>query len=224
MAKKDNSLSHGVYTDIKNKIFNGEYPPGTRLEENLIQETYSCSRTIAREVISKLSGDGIVKHTPYKGATVIMLSQQQVMDLLDMEELMSGLACRYAALRCNSEILNKMVDSLKNANDYLKEDNVLEFMRVSSEFHSLIFEASGSEILITMGKKITAMTNMRTIWLPVIDLKQNSYAQHEEILEMIRKGDSENAEQLMRDHIRIRKAQIKASFEAKVNSAGLSLH
>ena len=64
-------LYHRIENDLKNKIFSGQYKPGEILpSERELIEIYEVSRLTAREAVSRLANQGLVKKIQGKGTFV----------------------------------------------------------------------------------------------------------------------------------------------------------
>jgi DNA-binding GntR family transcriptional regulator len=78
-------------------ITEGELPAGMRLNERLLGTRLGVSRTPLREAFRLLVADGLIEHTPNRGAQVVSLSEQ---DIRDSFEVMGGLEALSGELAC----------------------------------------------------------------------------------------------------------------------------
>lgn len=211
MQKKKENLVETISENIKVKIINGEYFPGERLEEISIQETYSCSRTVSREVINRLSGDGIVANSPFKGASIVKLSHEQILNLYDIEELLEGLASRLAAKNRDPDTIQKLDENLQQMKLALENDDIEKCFNHGTEFHSYIFMSSKNDLLVNIMKKLLLLGSIRNYLFPLAQRQSKSYLEHFNIYEAIRDGDENRAETLMRNHIKNGRSKIENS-------------
>jgi DNA-binding GntR family transcriptional regulator len=70
---------------------------GTRLNERALGERLGVSRTPLREAFRLLAAQGLIEHTPNRGAQVVSLSEQ---DIRESFEVMSGLEAMSGELAC----------------------------------------------------------------------------------------------------------------------------
>ena len=72
-----------AYLKIKEKIIQGELPPGSVLTERTLVEMLGMSRTPIRSALERLDADGLAKYTPNKGLVVSEISLQCAVDVYD---------------------------------------------------------------------------------------------------------------------------------------------
>jgi GntR family transcriptional regulator, rspAB operon transcriptional repressor len=65
-----NNLKSQAYNQIKEKIINCEYQPGSILNEERIQQDINTSRTPIREALTRLEQEGLIAVKPKKGILV----------------------------------------------------------------------------------------------------------------------------------------------------------
>ena len=60
-------LREVVYDELKRRIMTGQIPPGTRMMEIELSESFGVSRTPIREAIRKLEKEGLATIEPRRG-------------------------------------------------------------------------------------------------------------------------------------------------------------
>ena len=70
MTKTVDKLVGSLAERISEKIFAGEYPPGSPLRQEALAEEFAVSRTPIREALRQLEARGVIEHRPNQGATV----------------------------------------------------------------------------------------------------------------------------------------------------------
>lgn len=65
-----NTLKNQAYYEIKTRILNCDFPPGTLLNESMLCDLLSISRTPIRDALSRLENENLVRITPPKGVIV----------------------------------------------------------------------------------------------------------------------------------------------------------
>ena len=79
--------------------------PGTRLREVELAKKYSVSRPLVREVLRRLEELGLVEVEPWRGASVPVLTAQELGDLHDFAGQTFAFIARLAARRATPEAL-----------------------------------------------------------------------------------------------------------------------
>ena len=81
------TLNERVAEQIRQRIVQGEYPPGTRLSEASLSENLGISRNTLREVFRLLSKEGLLKHEPHRGMFVAVPSMASIIDIYRVRRL-----------------------------------------------------------------------------------------------------------------------------------------
>ena len=86
--KTSDSLQDFAYEEIKKRIQNGEYAPGTKLNTQEISDSLGISRSPVLAAINRLIALGLVEATPRKGTTVAQLSDTQIRNIIEARQMM----------------------------------------------------------------------------------------------------------------------------------------
>ena len=84
---------------LRNRILEGDLPPGTPLREEALAGEYDVARHTLRSALRALQGEGIVQILPNRGARVTSLSQEDVQGLSDLRVALEVEAARRALER-----------------------------------------------------------------------------------------------------------------------------
>ena len=82
---------------IQAKIVAGEYPPGTRLKQEVLAQQFDVSRTPIREALSRLEAKGIVSQAQRRSAVVRAPSSREISEMYQVRAELEGLAAQLAA-------------------------------------------------------------------------------------------------------------------------------
>lgn len=100
-AASDRVLATGLADEIAFRlqaaILDGEYPPGTHLQQDELCARFGVSRTPVREALRKLQAQHLVDHVPNKGATVRTPTRAELEDVYQLRAEMEGFAAELAA-------------------------------------------------------------------------------------------------------------------------------
>jgi len=194
-----------AYTEIRNRLLGGEYPPGARLSESELSDICGVSRTPVREALRRLAADYFVRIEPNRGAFVIDWSREDIMDMFEMRSMMEGLAARKAAQRSKPENIAKLF-SIVDKIDAVSKQNAVgmrdDFLRLNRDFHDAVFEASGSTKLIEITSRfVEQAVVVRTAAQYDAEDIARSNQHHRELASAIKAGNGLLAENIMRAHI-----------------------
>ncbi len=197
------SLRDQVYDILKKRIIFRQIESGQKINEEELAKSMGVSRTPIRETLLRLEHEGIVKIIPRRGAFVVSQAKEKVIDLLQVREVLEGLVARLATENMTSDTIDRLKRCLENISSASEDENrLLKYTPADVEFHALLLDVCGNELLKNMMGSINAhlqMVRLRTVALP--GRPEQTVIEHYEIVEAIEKGDAELAEKLMREHV-----------------------
>ena len=160
------------------------------------------SRTPLRTAIQTLAEEGLVEITPNKGAVVVGVSAEDLIDIYRIRMGLEGIAASMAAKRITEEEKAQLRESLELSEFYLIKRDYDHLKELDTDFHNIIYRSSGSrhiyKILSELHRNIRAY---RKLSLSVPSRLERSLEEHKEILSAIERGDSDAAETLTFKHI-----------------------
>jgi DNA-binding GntR family transcriptional regulator len=203
------SLGDQAYAVLRQRIADGEYPPGQRVTERGLAMELGVSPTPVREAIRRLEHERLLERLDGRTLTVARPSLHRLFELNLIEGALAGVAARLAASSATREELEAIRSTQERAADLVPSartvDDGIEILRLTRQTHQLIYEASHNDQLIEM--IATAGVFEWRIRVESIRRLGASYpssealAHHAEIVEAIEARDGELAESLMRAHV-----------------------
>ena len=86
-----------TYKGVMRGLYDGSFVPGQRLIAPDLMRRFGVGRGTIREVLHRLASAGVVSIVPNRGAQIRQLTRREVCDVLDVVEVLLGLAARGAA-------------------------------------------------------------------------------------------------------------------------------
>lgn len=216
------SIAEQIFEQLEREILSGKYSKGDVVSELKLSEELGVSRTPVREAISRLIQERLLKEG-VKGLEVVGISKDDVMDMYEVRSRLEGLAAAKAAAHATPGKLAEMEETLEMQRFFIQkqiqsgEDRSEKIRDLDSQFHELLYEASGSQVLIDvlqlMHKKIT---KYRKASMSRSNRAQESWNEHRAIYAALVAGDVESAEAAAIEHIRYAKDRI-ANMEEITN-------
>ena len=205
------NLSYLLAEKIGQRILAGEYEAGSILPGEIeLGEQFGVSRTAVREAVKMLAAKGMLLPRPRIGTRVMpqtnwnFLDQElltwwmtrdnfdQVMEhFLILRRLLEPQACSLAAMNA-SEKQRALLASLMAEMRELHEDfNRERWIQVDTQFHQLIYEASGNPFLMSFANLFSSVYHsyFRSITGDEVIKLQH----HQNIVDTILAGDSQGA-------------------------------
>lgn len=209
---------------IKRLIASGAIAAGQKLpSERALADLLGVSRPTMREVMSALEAMGVVATRHGSGTYVTNLSAEVLSgplvfvldvnrdaldDLFEVRVLLEAGAAEAAAGTVNDEhmaALERFVTEMRAAGD---ADGLLE---PDLAFHRLIHEASGNVILLGLMSNLRVLTRQSLLASADSDsARREAVAEHEGILDGLRRRDPAAAGEAMRTHVQNARRRARA--------------
>ena len=191
-----------VYEVLKRQILVGEIAPGTRMMEVELAEDMGVSRTPVREAIRKLEKEGLVTIEPRRGAYASDISIKDMVDVLEVRQMLEGMAASMAAQKVTEEEKLDFVEANSAYKNAVKKGNIEEIIRYDELFHQLIVSYSGNKTLNQLLSQVQELAlRFRYIYYDDFSRYENMPVEHEEIEEAIISGDTQKAKVVAEEHV-----------------------
>ena len=191
-----------VYDELKMKIMMGLIAPGTRMMEVELAEEMGVSRTPVREAIRKLEKEGMISIEPRRGAYASSLSNQDMVDILEVRQTMEGLAADLATIRFTEEQKNELLEVSQAFNQAVEKGDMEQMISLDTLFHHLIVQGTGSKLLAVMVGQLQDMVlRFRYLYYDDFRRAEKMPQEHKEILDAILGGDPVKARMAADNHI-----------------------
>jgi DNA-binding GntR family transcriptional regulator len=196
------TLTGRVYSSIKQAILSLELKPGSPLVEDELARQLGTSKTPVRDALITLERDGLVIKIPYKGTYVTEVALQDATDIFEIRSVLEGLAARRAVRAFSPRELDDLAGVLAEAAAARVRGDFELASQNGARFHKAIHaRADNQRILPILEKLDEQLERLRRLSDRVEGRLEKSGREHQEILEALKLGDPEKAEQAMRAHL-----------------------
>jgi DNA-binding GntR family transcriptional regulator len=196
-----------VLAALRAAILSNEIPPGSRLLEADVATRMGVSRAPVREAMRQLEQEGLVESFAHRGAVVIGLPDDEIDAIYELRALIEAKAIARACESATPEDLERlkaMVDEMRGA---LKRKDIDELAEIDLRFHGTIVELSSFSLLRHIWSSLDGLVRVRSY--QALDRPgaaaryfiEHSNASHEQLADVIRKGDPVAAAAAVREHI-----------------------
>lgn len=196
------TLADILRIQIEQGIYSGEFQLGEALDEKVLAERFSTSRTPVRDALHQLSARGLVTIVPRSGYFVAKLEPRRVLELLEMHAEMEGAAAELASRRMSKSdrsLLRQCQEDNQRHVDALDPDGYRDGNR---KFHDIIYRACANELIVDtildIRKRLGVYRRDPFLNLERIPL---SHMGHGEIAQAIIAGDGPASRRAMIAHI-----------------------
>jgi DNA-binding GntR family transcriptional regulator len=199
-----------TYQQLKRDILGGVYTPRQRLVETDIAQALGVSRATLRAALIRLQHEGFIEIQPNRGAQVRAFSVEEAARILQVREVLEGLAAARAADLATPAQIAALRGIVTEMEKTLAADDLLGHLPLVGRFHQVIIEAADNEFIdqfLSMLRAPLIRHQFRIILVP--GRKEESLAEHRDILTYIEQRDASGAERAMRRHV----AQLRSSLQ-----------
>ena len=195
-------LRDQVYDVLRELIVSGGLGPGEALDEKAIAGRLGVSRTPVHEAVKKLADEHLVHVRAQSGTTVSPLDRHEIEQAHVIRRALEAESAWHAARRATPERLNRLADIQLLHAAALDRRAYADAIAQDDAFHRTVAEISGYPMLwraIDISK--APLDRCRHATIPGEGRGQATLAEHQAILEALRRGDPEAARAAMRAHL-----------------------
>jgi len=218
-AEGRNAPAHGatvahVVDGLRCDILAHRLQPGQRLIESALTERFAVSRGPVREALRRLAAEGLIEHSPHRGAIVRRLSPRDIAELFQIRVEMEALAARLAAqspdraarARFVEEIAPIFANAPRRVEAYLDEN---------AAFHAAVLRLAGNLQLQELSARLRLPLIMAQVGGALTDeAMRASVSEHRAIAAAIVDGAAAAAAAAARAHLERAAASAVANWEA----------
>ena len=193
--------AESIYRALYDGILSRALPPGTKLTETVIADSFGVSRTVLRPVLQRLEHDGVVENFARRGsyvaqpdveATKNVFAARRVIEAGILSQLGDAISADEVA-RLEHWIVAE--DAARRAGDEK------ELLRVSGDFHMALAELGGNPLLLSILRDLIG----RSVLATAIYQRSSSVGcrtdHHRAILKLLQKGQNAKAARSMIEHL-----------------------
>jgi DNA-binding GntR family transcriptional regulator len=196
------SLEEKVYASLGEQIISQKLRPGEAVTEMKLSRELGVSRTPVREALQRLDREGLIKLIPNKGAVVLGISEQDLIDIYKIRMRLEGLAARIAAEKKDVEFCRQLGDNIDLTGFYMAKGDIEKVKDLDSEFHDIIYRSCESRMLgKTLSELHRYIASYRKLSLAVDGRIEKSLSEHREIYDAIVNGKADEADTLTCEHV-----------------------
>ena len=196
------SLEEKVYLSLEEQIISQKLRPGESVTEMKLSRELGVSRTPVREALQRLDREGLIKLIPNKGAVVLGITEQDLIDIYKIRMRLEGLAARIAAEKRDEAFCRELCDNVDLTGFYMAKGDIEKVKNLDSEFHDIIYRSCDSRMLgKTLSELHRYIASYRKLSLAASGRIDRSLSEHKEIYDAIAAGNADAADALMSEHV-----------------------
>jgi len=226
-TRDNQSIRDRAYVHIQRKIASGELRPGDAVSELALSRELGSSRTPIREAIGQLVAEGLLEQLHNRGAVVVQLTRQDIIDLYELREALEIYAvakvARDASSRADLDRLSSLTNEILVLRDELQQSGGSElnaqqmhrFVTCDLSFHTLLIRMAGNA-------RITKLLNETRLLMRIfaihrhghtVALLERIHRYHSSVLKAVAKKDAEAAAKALSEHIKTSQRERLEDFD-----------
>lgn len=192
-----------VYEQLFNRIVNGEFSPGQKIDINAITEGCNVSRTPVVQALKIMAAEGIFIVTGNGKFYIPEYSNRQVEDICKMRLLLEEEAVKQVIEENSSEALIIIEENVNTCMTYIFNQDVLGYRKADLQLHKSLITVNGNDCLT---KCYTTVQSQFMIANHLIvdyrfDEHRESIESHANLLQCLKSKDIDGAKEILHIHI-----------------------
>jgi DNA-binding GntR family transcriptional regulator len=174
--------------------------PGERLGEQELADLFGVSRTLVREALMQLQARGFVEVRTRKGWYVVEPSFEEARDAFAARRAVETGMLRDAGKPLQS-VIRRLRQHIADERKAIASGDAAARTFLLADFHVCLAENCGNRLLADVMRDLTARTTLVALLYQSTHDASQSCDDHAAIVGALERGDTEEAERLMREHI-----------------------
>jgi DNA-binding GntR family transcriptional regulator len=199
MPIKHRTLDAFVVDELRERIVSGALEAGTKIDQQALAEELGVSRMPVREALRRLSAEGFVELLSHRGAVVVQLSVEEIIEIYEMRGVLQGLAARLAVPNYTDEDIaeiKRLLDEMDATQD------VQAWITLNGEFHRHIEGPANAKRLDELIERLTLQcAPYLQISVHFLHAQSSPQELHHEIYKAVESRDAEALEAAVRAHL-----------------------
>lgn len=206
-------VSKRVTEAIRSLILSGDLAPGSRISQESLAERFGTSRIPVRDALNRLESDGLVLLKPNSGAWVAKLDLKECIEIYKIRERIEPLALSEAVAKMTDEDVEQLAELVEKM---AATTDTEAFLKLDREFHLASYRASQMEQLGVMVERFWNTTqHYRRAFTKLVgkDGAWIIHAEHNLMIDALRRRDAESAAHMLQEHIRRTRVELEHHTE-----------
>ncbi len=191
-----------AYQYIREKILDGTYRPAQRLIEAQLADEIGVSRNTIKKAFLQLSEEKLIVIEDNKGASVVSLSLEEVLQYYEVRRTLEMLVLESAAVLITDEEISGLKSIYEEMVVFNHCGDYDQYSAYNKKFHNIIYNASGKNVAVEMIRGIKTQLSrfqLRTILVP--GRAENSLKEHEDLFNALSARDKTKAVEAIETHL-----------------------
>jgi DNA-binding GntR family transcriptional regulator len=187
---------------MRDDILRGALPPGHRLVESELIESFSAKRNAVRQALMILEREGLIERQFNRGAHVRSFTLDQAIEIMDARVALEGLCAAKAAERATAEERKALLDLGSDMQAAIDLDDVARYSAIARQLHIQIRQYARHTVLNELLDRLNYQSvRYHFSVLLVPGRPREGMLEHLEVIRAVASGTPDEAEKVMREHL-----------------------
>jgi len=201
--ERPKSLTELVKEHIRTRITNGELMLGEALSENVLAAQLGISKTPVREALLQLKLEGLVDIQPQRGSFVFTMAPEEAAEMCQYRVILESAALRDALANDEAGLVAALEVNVRKMAKAVAEDDMPGYRRLDTEYHRHILNRAGNRYLTLAHEQLEMRIQaLRAKVTSKHRTVQDSLAEHQNIVKLLKTHEKTKALNLLGVHIR----------------------
>ena len=190
-----------IYDRIFGAIQDHSLPPGTRLVEEALCETFGANRQRVRKVLSHLAFAHVVTIEHHRGASVSKPSIEEARQIFAARRVIESAIIRELTGRLKPRDRTLLSEHIAREAQAARQSDRAEVIRLSGEFHLEVARINGNQVLERFLRELVTRESLVIAAYERPGQSSCSYHEHAAMLDAIAGSDAETSVRLTLEHL-----------------------
>ena len=202
-----------VVQEMEAAILSGAFKPRERLVEMDLISRFNVSRTVIREALKRLEARGLIRMTPYRGAMVADLSEEEIEELYYARMEIERIAARLILENIHPGEIQGLKALLRELEGHLRRKTP-QMIEKDLEFHRAVYRTCRNRYLCELIDHLRTKAHIvgYSAWSFPQRIEQ-SIREHRQILRAIEDRNRSRLEKLVVKHITFSRKSYEAQMK-----------
>jgi DNA-binding GntR family transcriptional regulator len=197
------NLDHKVYRTLKSMISERKFKPGAKIYQDQLAQELAISRTPLVAALKKLEQEMLIMAIPRRGFYVRQFSQDEMIHIFELREVLEGLAARRASMVITPEQAGRLTQFFRGVKISDDPKDVRKYAEEDRKFHYFLMEMGGNDLLSSIlgTYSIITFSFLAGYQEGLVRHPRETIREHRALIDAICKRDPIQAEHFARLHL-----------------------
>lgn len=192
------TASDYVAEALRQAIITGQFADGEELNQVELADHFDVSRVPVREALRRLQAEGLVTAEAHRRAVVIGFNRERIAEVYEIRSMLEGYMLVRAAAQLDKQAL---ADLQRTCDEMDRIDDHNEWLARNHEFHRALLSPSKATTTMALVEQLSMQVERYLRRSGGVHRPEEAGREHRKIVDALRKGDVENAREVLTNHI-----------------------